>query len=484
MTIASPISALTSLTPDDIAAVPAEVVARIRGARNVLAVCHENPEADALGSALAVALAVEELGGRATPVCADVPPAMYDFMPRINLFRQDPDPGIDYDLIVVGDCGDLERIGPVLSRNSELFGRVPIVDIDHHISNAGFGVVDWIDATAAATCEIECTEIRLEILALAFVEEAGVVQPAARVVDVLLVQRPADALRGAALVLAFDIGRIHRLAGILDDGVAQNFGRSGFGIDLDIANVRGEGHARAIGDDLVMAGDGATGIAGGGGDVFQRQRRQVAMAVALGLGVAVLPDDILDRDVHHLGGPVAQYLDGVAAGKHRRHARREGAAAAIGHVVVAETAGIGDVAFDLGIGNAELLGRTNPRFGPGWTIGGWFIPVANMVLGLGLLLSAINVRYRDVRYMIPVFLQVLPLLSGVMFAVDQIPEKWQWILSLNPMTGVISGWRWAMLDAAPPDLDKLAVGVAVALVLFLGGLAVFRASEPRFADTI
>ena len=55
-----------------------------------------------------------------------------------------------------------------------------------------------------------------------------------------------------------------------------------------------------------------------------------------------------------------------------------------------------------------------------------------------LLLSAINVRFRDVRYMIPVFLQVLPLLSGVMFAVDQIPEKWQWILSLNPMTSVIS----------------------------------------------
>ncbi len=56
------------------------------------------------------------------------------------------------------------------------------------------------------------------------------------------------------------------------------------------------------------------------------------------------------------------------------------------------------------------------------------------VLGISLLLAAVNVRYRDVRYMIPVFLQVLPLLSGVMFAVDQIPEKWQWILSLNPMT--------------------------------------------------
>ena len=106
------------------------------------------------------------------------------------------------------------------------------------------------------------------------------------------------------------------------------------------------------------------------------------------------------------------------------------------------------------------------------------------VLGISLLLSAVNVRYRDVRYMIPVFLQVLPLLSGVMFAVDQIPEKWQWVLSFNPMTGVIAGWRWAMLDAAAPDPGQLAVGVGVAVVLFVVGLAVFRASEPGFADTI
>jgi lipopolysaccharide transport system permease protein len=106
------------------------------------------------------------------------------------------------------------------------------------------------------------------------------------------------------------------------------------------------------------------------------------------------------------------------------------------------------------------------------------------VFGIGLLLSAVNVRYRDVRYMIPVFLQVLPLLSGVMFAVDQIPEKWQWILSLNPMTTVIGGWRWAVLDANMPEPGQMAVGVAVALALFIGGLAVFRSSEPRFADTI
>jgi lipopolysaccharide transport system permease protein len=105
-------------------------------------------------------------------------------------------------------------------------------------------------------------------------------------------------------------------------------------------------------------------------------------------------------------------------------------------------------------------------------------------LGSGLLLSAVNVRFRDVRYMIPVILQVLPLLSGVMFAVSAIPTKWQWILAFNPMTAVISGWRWAVLGAPEPVWGQIAVGVAVAVILFVGGLAVFRTAEPRFADTI
>jgi phosphoesterase RecJ-like protein len=155
MSTVGTLQGLTSLSAADVASVPADVITRISAARNVLTVCHENPEADALGSALAVALAVEELGGRATPVCSDTVPVMYDFMPRIERFRQDPDAGVDYDLIVVGDCGELSRVGSVLGRHAELFGRLPIVNIDHHISNAGFGVVDWIDATAAATCEMD-----------------------------------------------------------------------------------------------------------------------------------------------------------------------------------------------------------------------------------------------------------------------------------------------------------------------------------------
>jgi lipopolysaccharide transport system permease protein len=105
-------------------------------------------------------------------------------------------------------------------------------------------------------------------------------------------------------------------------------------------------------------------------------------------------------------------------------------------------------------------------------------------LGIGFLLSAVNVRYRDVRYMIPVFLQIFPLLSGVMYDVNQLPEKWQWILSVNPMTGVISGWRWAMLGSSEPNWLQMLVGVGACAALFVIGLTIFRISEPRFADTI
>jgi len=106
------------------------------------------------------------------------------------------------------------------------------------------------------------------------------------------------------------------------------------------------------------------------------------------------------------------------------------------------------------------------------------------VLGAVLALSAINVRYRDVPYAIPFFLQVLPLLSGVPYTLEDLPERWQWILAANPMTTVVAGWRWAIVDTPPPDPAQAALGVGVAVMLLAAGLAYFRTSEPRFADTI
>jgi homopolymeric O-antigen transport system permease protein len=105
-------------------------------------------------------------------------------------------------------------------------------------------------------------------------------------------------------------------------------------------------------------------------------------------------------------------------------------------------------------------------------------------LGCALGLSALNVRYRDVPYAIPAIMQVMPFLSGVPFALNGVPVKWQWLLSLNPMTTVIAGWRWAILDGPPLVLGQALVSAAVALILLFAGLAYFRRSEPRFADTI
>jgi lipopolysaccharide transport system permease protein len=105
-------------------------------------------------------------------------------------------------------------------------------------------------------------------------------------------------------------------------------------------------------------------------------------------------------------------------------------------------------------------------------------------LGIGFLLATINVRWRDVPYIIPVFLQILPLVSGVMYAMNQIPTKWQWLFSLNPMSNIIAGWRWAMLGETAPHPGQMAVSVAMMVLLFVGGLAAFRAFEPRFADTM
>jgi lipopolysaccharide transport system permease protein len=124
--------------------------------------------------------------------------------------------------------------------------------------------------------------------------------------------------------------------------------------------------------------------------------------------------------------------------------------------------------------------------------GGWtmiFAPLFMLlavvtVLGLVFGLSAINVRYRDVPYAIPVFLQVMPFVSGVPYELASLPERWQWILSVNPMTTVIAGWRWAFFDNAPPVPGQAALGVAVALVLLAVGFTYFRSAEPRFADQI
>jgi phosphoesterase RecJ-like protein len=135
-------------------AVPDEVVTRLRTARRVLAVTHENPDADTLGATLAVVHLVETHGGTVDAVSTDPVPPLYDFLDGVERFRTDPAEDAGYDLLVVSDCGSLDRIGAVRERHAALFAALPRVVIDHHASNDGGGATDWIDPAAAATCEM------------------------------------------------------------------------------------------------------------------------------------------------------------------------------------------------------------------------------------------------------------------------------------------------------------------------------------------
>jgi bifunctional oligoribonuclease and PAP phosphatase NrnA len=135
-------------------AVPPTVVERINASRRILAVSHENPDADTLGATLGIVRIVESLGGAADPVCTDPVPSLYDFIDGVERFRIDPDPAAPYDLVVISDCGSVDRIGAVGVRHADLFERLPRVVIDHHASNDAVGAADWIDPAAAATCEM------------------------------------------------------------------------------------------------------------------------------------------------------------------------------------------------------------------------------------------------------------------------------------------------------------------------------------------
>jgi len=136
------------------AAVPSAVVERLRRAKSVLAISHENPDADTLGATIAIALIVESLGGRVTLACSDPPPPLYDFLPLVERFRADPEPDVAYDLVVLSDTATVARIGSIGERHATLIAELPRVIVDHHLSNDAAEPADWVDPSAAATCEM------------------------------------------------------------------------------------------------------------------------------------------------------------------------------------------------------------------------------------------------------------------------------------------------------------------------------------------
>lgn len=109
-------------------------------------------------------------------------------------------------------------------------------------------------------------------------------------------------------------------------------------------------------------------------------------------------------------------------------------------------------------------------------------------LGFGLWLSALNVRYRDVNYITPFLIQIWMYITPVIYPVTIIPERFRFLLALNPMTGVVEGFRWALLgeqlaDVQPPGFVFL-WSVGVSFLVLVSGAIYFRYTERRFADII
>jgi len=127
-------------------------------------------------------------------------------------------------------------------------------------------------------------------------------------------------------------------------------------------------------------------------------------------------------------------------------------------------------------------------YGTGWSLNLLAVPllvplVVFTALGVGTLLSALTVAYRDFRYVIPFLVQLWLFATPVIYPASLVPEGWRWLVFLNPMAGIIEGFRSAFLDR-PFDLASLAVSAAVAVLFFLAGVFYFEKVERRFADII
>ncbi|MEA3376023.1 MAG: ABC transporter permease [Chloroflexota bacterium] len=119
---------------------------------------------------------------------------------------------------------------------------------------------------------------------------------------------------------------------------------------------------------------------------------------------------------------------------------------------------------------------------------GFIVLAALTALGFGLWLSALNVRYRDVQHLVPYLVQVWMYVTPVVYGTTLIPERFRFLLALNPMTGVTEGFRWALLgnrlaDAQPPG-SLFAISIGIAAAVLAGGFIFFRHTERTFADII
>jgi len=123
------------------------------------------------------------------------------------------------------------------------------------------------------------------------------------------------------------------------------------------------------------------------------------------------------------------------------------------------------------------------------TVNVWVLPIFLLLalvtaVGIGLWLSALNVLFRDINYVLPFLTQFWMYLTPIAYPSSMVPSKWQAIYALNPMTGVVEGFRWALLGTGQPPGIMTLISSIVAVVLLVSGMFYFRRMERLFADMV
>ena len=119
----------------------------------------------------------------------------------------------------------------------------------------------------------------------------------------------------------------------------------------------------------------------------------------------------------------------------------------------------------------------------------WALPLFMILmlmtgLGMGLWLAALNVEFRDVRYVLPFMAQMWLFVTPVVYPSSLLSDKWQIVYGLNPMAGVVEGFRWALLGVGPGPGPLIAVSAGISILLFVTGIIFFRQREKTFADVV
>jgi lipopolysaccharide transport system permease protein len=112
------------------------------------------------------------------------------------------------------------------------------------------------------------------------------------------------------------------------------------------------------------------------------------------------------------------------------------------------------------------------------------VPLALLSLGVGMILATLNVKYRDVKYVVPFGIQLWLFVTPIIYPLSMVPERYQLLLAFNPLSGIIQGFRYSLAPGISMDWYQLGISLATIVTIFIVAVTFFNRSEKAFADFV